>query len=406
MAATVTRNPLNQYSSAVTSGTTPSALWKPYDVPDWTKMQKRVDTPLIDAIGRAPAQENTNIYRYWGWGSPDPVTDTLGGNQSSTTATSWTVANSSYFSIGAYFRVDSEYCRVTAITSATTLEASRAQLGSSGATHTSGTTVVIIGPIVAENADDPSTPVTQGETDYNVFNIVSFTWTLSQRAKVTQTFESQNFPGNRDQQELRKKMDYTAPQALEILAMLGQRTLGDGTGAPSVMGGLLQSSYITTRTSLSSAALTEYDFNQNLQTVHNLVGPSMQGKTVMCSPFFARVISSWYSDYRTMDMGSSKVNLKVTEVETWFGTMQIKPNYFFQTIPAFQNRVFVADWDRDFDIEPYHSSTGWQTGMLATQGWYTKGYLRGDFTLVARNPDTRLELNTISTTASDYSGLA
>lgn len=405
MAATVTRSSLNQYSSSVTSGTTPSALWKPYDVPDWTKMQKRVDTPLLQAISRKPAQDNTNIYRYWGWGSPDPITDTLGGNQSSTSSTTWTVSNSAYFAVGMYFKVDSEIGRVTSITDSTHIEASRAQLGTSGATHTSGATVVLLGPIIAENADDPATPITQGETDYNVHNILSFTWTLSQRAKVTRTFESQKFPGTRDQQELRKKMDYTAPLALELIAMLGVRTLGDGTGAPSVMGGLTQSSYITTSVSLSSAALTEYDLNQNLQTVHNLVGPSLCGDTIMCSPFFARVISSWYSDYRTMDMGSTKVNLKVTEIDTWFGTLKIIPNYLWQTVPDYQNRIIVANWD-DFAIAPYHSTTGWQTGMLATQGWYSRGYLRGDFTMIALNPDSRLMLTSLSTTAGDYAGLA
>jgi hypothetical protein len=73
---------------------------------------------------------------------------------------------------------------------------------------------------------------------------------------------------------------------------------------------------------------------------------------------------------------------------------------------AIKNNLLLVFNPDDFKLCPYHSSTGWQTGELATQGWYTKGFLRGDFTLVAENPDSRVLIRDYSVTAADYPALA
>lgn len=401
MAATVSRSVQTGQSSAVSGGTIPSALFIPADVPDWTKKQKRTDTPFLSAIGRGSPLAKPNPTRQWGWGSPDPTTIQLNGAISTTDGTTFTVDAAAQVAVGDRILLDSEEIRVTSLTNATVFEASRGFAGTTAATHADDTVGAIMGPAILEGADDPASPITQGEIDSNYFQIMTFTWTLTQRAKVTPTYEYKQ--ANRDQAELRKKMEDTAPLRLELTLLLGQKAQGSAT-SPSAMGGLRQSSYITTRTSLSSNPLTETDFNDNLQTVHNLVGPSMMPRTVMCSPFMARAIGSWYADTRRSEQGSKKMNSGVVkEVETWFGTMKIMPNYLMTDFA--NNRVYVFNPD-DIDLVPYASSTGWQTGLLSTQGWYSKGYLRGDHSCVFKNPDARLELHTISTTSAHYPGIA
>ena len=401
MASTTSRSVHTGQDLAVSGGTIPTALFIPADVPDWTKKQKRTDTPFLSTIGRGKPLARPNPTRQWGWGSPDPITDALNDASGvSTTDTLFTVDNGAYFAVGDVLMIDDELVRVTGIAT-NDLTVTRAFGGTTAATHDDNDTIIILGPAILEGADDPSSPRTQGEIDSNYFQISTYTWTVTQRGDVTPTYEYKG--ANIFQAELRKKMEDTAPLRQELCLLLGQKAQGTST-SPSAMGGIRQSSYITTRSDLSSAPLTENDFNAQLQVVHNLVGPSLMPKTVMASPFMCRVMGSWFADRIRADQGAKKMNSGViSQVETWFGTLTIMPNYLQTTIA--NNRVYCFN-ERDIDLVPYASSTGWQTGMLSTQGWYRKGYLRSDFSSVWKNPDSRLEFHTISVTASDYPGLA
>lgn len=400
MATTVSRASQTGQSSAVSGGTIPTALFIPADVPDWTKSKDRTDAPFLAMIGRGQPLAKPNPTRSWGWGSKDPISDTLNAAVSDTTGTTITLSNQDYFSVGDRILIDSEEMRITAFPSTTTATVVRGFASTTAATHSNAATIIIIGPVIAENADDPASVTTQGETQSNYFQICTFTWTFSKRAQVTPTYEHRQ--GGRDQAELRKKMNETAPLRMELTLLLGQQAQGSST-SPSAMGGIRQSAHITTRYNVSSAALTEVTFNDQLQVVHNLVGPKMMPRTVICSPFMARAIGSWFVDRRRANDGTKFNSGVVRTVETWFGEMKIVPHYLFTTIA--NNRVYVIRED-DISLVPYASSTGWQTGELSTQGWYRKGYLRGDFSSVWLNPDARLEYHTCSVTSGDYAGMA
>jgi hypothetical protein len=67
--------------------------------------------------------------------------------------------------------------------------------------------------------------------------------------------------------------------------------------------------------------------------------------------------------------------------------------------------LYIADFS-EFKIRPYASGTGWQTGEHTTQGWYRRGYLRGDYTVLAELCDARAEIFAYSVTAGDYAGLS
>ena len=406
MAATVSNVALNQYSTGVSGGTTPTDLFI-RDVPDWTKKLKRTDTPLQRMIGRDSAPSMSMNKAEFGWGSPDPVLDQL-AEALDNSETDIDVDNGAYFPVGTIFRVDSELFLVVSRAGNTLTVATRGSMGTAAATHLDDAPVYILSTAIMENQDTPLTPVTQGEVDYNYHQIIDEAIQFSNRADVTATYESKgNNARSRYEFELRKKMEDTLPVKLERSLIEGQRVLGSAT-APSAFGGLMQSSYFTTDVDLSGAPLTEYDFMENLQTVYNLVGKdggAGMGMTVMCSMFIKRVIASWYNENRRYTGSDTTANVVFDEIDTDFGRLRFVDNYQLDALGR-RNYLFVANWERDFALRPYASSTGWQTGRLPENGWYKRGFIRGDWTMVARNPDSKLRLHGFSTTASDYPALA
>jgi len=398
MAATVSSGSQNQYATTSTGGTVPTDLFI-RDVPDWIDKLQRTDVPLQKMFGTAPAPTMPMLKAEWGWGSPDPYSTTLAVSCGSGDTTI-TVADGSYFAVSDTIFIEDEELRVTGI-AGDVLTVSRGVGGTSAASHTSTTTIVIGAPALVESADDPDGVVTQGEVDYNYPQIMSFTWAFSKRAEVTPTYEHKN--GGRASAELRKKMEHTAPVRFEIALILGNRDQGSGV-APSLMGGLRQSSFITTRTNIASSPLTSTDLMNGLQTVNNLVGSTLMPDTIVCSSFMARAISSWYNETRQSTMSDTKANVKWTEIETWFGTVKVVPHYLFTSLPNQNGRVYVLNPD-DIKRRPYASSTGWNTGTMQTQGWHSRGYLRGDFTSIWQRADARIEFRNCSVTSSDYAGI-
>ncbi len=398
MAATTTSGSMNQYSTAVAGGTTPSDLFI-RDVPDWTDKLQRTDVPLQKMFGSEGPPSMPMLKAEWGWGSPDPYSTTITEAIVGAGDTTITVADGSYFQVGDRFLIDSEELRCTGI-SGNDLTVTRGYAGTTAAAHSDNAAVYIMGPAVVESADDADSPFTQGEVDFNYHQIMSFTWSLSARADKVPTYEHRN--ANRFNAELKKKMEYTAPVRLELTYLLGQRALGTAS-SPSAMGGLRQSSYITTRNNLSSAILTETDLMDGLQTVHDRVGPSLMPDTVVCSPLTKRIISSWYNDTRRSDMSDDKAKVNWTSVETDFGTIKLVSHYLMSTVA--NDKLYVIN-PKDFKKRPLATGFGWNTGEYATQGWHRRGYLRYDGTLLAPYCDARLEIYGYSTTKADYSGLS
>lgn len=397
MASTTTNRSLTQYS-----GDTPSDLFI-RDVPDWIRMLRRQDTPFSKMIGTASAPDIPMLKAEFGWGSPDPVQDTLAAAINSTGATTITVTNIGYWSVGRVFEIDTEQFRAESInTSTSQVGVTRGFAGTTPATHSNGATVNFYAPALKELEDDPESPITQGEVDFNYHQIMSFSWVLSNRARITPTYESRNFSGDRDAQEMRKKMEYTAPLALERQLLFGQRALGSTSGA-SAMGGLAQTSFVTTRTSIggSTTPLTEYDLMNGLQTVWQLVGSDMMPDTAMVDAFGKRIVNSWYNSSRRTSGGDSKISVKWDEIETDFGTIKFVTNWQLK-----DRAQFYLIRPDDIKRRPYGSGTGWQTGKLATQGWYTHGFLRADMTAIFQNPDARLLLYNYSITNTDYPALS
>ena len=397
MAETVAVGSQNQYSNAVSGGTVPSDLFV-RDVPDWMDKQLRTDVPLTKSMGTASAPSNPMNKAEWGWGSPDPYQDTLAVAITSTSATTFTATAGEYYQVGSLILIDDEEMRVTGV-AGDTVTVTRGFAGTTAATHLISSAIFIMAPAVAESADDADSPYTLGEVDFNYHQIMTFTWSLSKRADVTGTYENPN--GNRFQAQLRRKMEDTAPVRFELAMLLGRRALGTGS-SPSAFGGLREPTYITTRTSVSGV-LTETDLMSGLQTVSNLVGPSLMPSEIHASPFTCRIISSWYNESRRTSGSDEKINVKFTTIDTPFGVIKVVPNYLMSTVA--NNKLYVID-PKMLKRRPYATGTGWQTGEHSTQGWHRRGYLRADMTVLAEGCDSRLELYGFSTTAGDYAGLS
>jgi hypothetical protein len=397
VAATTSNRALTQYS-----GDTPSDLFI-RDVDDWMDTIERQDTPLIGMFQMTGAPDVPKHKAEFGWSSPDPVQDTIteaiGTAPAAGTLTTITPANIDYWSVGRIILIDTEQMTVESI-GASTVVVARGHASTTPATHSDNATVDFLAPALKELEDDPLSPVTQGEIDFNYHQILSFSWEFSKWAEVTPTYETRGKSGDRSDMELKKKMEKTAPLALERQLLFGQRALG-GTNARPSFGGLYQSSFISTRTTLNSAPLTEYDLMTNLQTVWQLVGGDEMGKTIMTDMLGKRIVNSWYNDTRRSGTGDSKMSVNWDTISTDMGDFSLRVNWQMNN----RAKLYVLN-PKHFKRRPYASSTGWQRGKLATQGWYTHGFLRGSFTLIPHYPDSRLELHTWSTTNTDYPGLA
>lgn len=404
MAATVSNIALNQHSVSVSGGTTPADLFI-RDVPDWTNKLERTDTPFLKKIGgvSGKAPSTPMLKAEWGWGSPDPMEGVLDEalNNSDTT---FDVVASNVFQVGDIIRIDEEDMLVTVLASATTITvAGRGFRGTSAATHDTQAPIYKVGIAFRENQDDELSPVTQGEVDYNYHEIVIFGWQLSERAKVTPTYESRNQGGDRFKQELKKKMNDTAPIYLERMLIDGLRSIGT-SAVPSTMGGLRQPSYITTRTDLNGDPLTELDLMETLQTVYTLVGSDKMAREFMLGSTAKRIINSFYNDTRRTSGTDTSIGVKFDKIITDFGELSFYNNYQLDRLGR-GDHIYGLNFE-DIKLRPYASSTGWQTGQLATQGWYDRGFLRGDFTALFQNPDARLELFDFSIAEADYPSLA
>lgn len=188
-----------------------------------------------------------------------------------------------------------------------------------------------------------------------------------------------------------------------------ERAIGT-TADASTMGGILTtSSFISTRNTSLSGAISYRTILENLQTVHNLVGPNI-GLTAMAHPQVCIILSSLFEDLRRADVDDTSVKTYWKKIDTgWFGEITLMPNYRFVktgvngNVPLDQILFYRPE---DIAMKPLSGDSGWSMAPLPEEGWYSRMAIRGDFTMVAKNPDTRLLLGGFSTVLSDYAGLA
>lgn len=370
------------------------------DVSRFPELIKRTDFPLFTSIKTGPAPEKPKLKLEWGIRDLPPINDTLASADDSTTTQ--TPANIGYYQKYHVIQCPSgEKLWVTAV-GATTLTVVRGFAGSTAAAIASNAGVRIIGIATPENVDSPLGPITQGELEYNYFQLFDKMIQFSDRARNTPTYE---IMGDRMTDAEKMVLKVEAPQWAENTLLWGTRSLGNSTTPlPSTMGGVFQTSFNTSVVDLAGDILTEYQFLNGLQLAYNQVGAANVGKRVMMHPFYKRIMGTWYKDIRRMTNNDSKVNSRIDSFATDFGDVEVMLNHHMKSIndtTLADGRMLAYDPD-DYTLRPYYSGAMWGLYAVAESGAYSRRAIRCDMTLEAINPEKRVAFVNLSTTALDY----
>ena len=398
-------------SVANVTGGIPTDLFR-RDVSSWMKKTRRTDTPFLMMISKGEPFSDPYIKTEWGMSHPFPMEDTITtaiGDTGATTNIEF--ANPAYFQIGDVIQIDNEQMRLTARGSGNTFDVTRAFAGTTGATHVDNAVVIIISPAMNENDDTPLSPHKQGDLEYNIAQQIELSNQISHRGKIIKSYESLAFGGDRFKKMASDLLNERAPLGMERILMFGQRYAGDyATDKPGTMGGITYSSYTANRNVSLSGPLTEQTLMDNMQTVYNAVGQEKMGKTLVAHPTVIRIISGWYKSIRRITADAKKLSIHVAEIDTMFGTIKLVPHYNWRkpsgTAHGPHPGLMLANF-KDFNLRPLHSSTRWQLDYVAqpyTNGWYEKCFVRGDYTLTAEEPYSRLYLEGFSVDLGDYPG--
>jgi hypothetical protein len=371
------------------------------DVSKFPKLIKRTDYPLTSMIKPGSPLETPKLKLEWTVQYLDPVTDTVTEAIADEAGPSTiTPANIGYYMVGQVIEMASgEQGLITAV-GATTFTMTRSFAGTTRAAQADNSGIRIIGLAIKENQESPLGPITLGEVDYNYFQIYDLYVQFSARARYTPIYGQMD---DRLTFEVEKKLRTTMPQLLENTLLRGVRSIGSTT-VPSSMGGVFTSSFNQNQVAMSSAILTEYDFLEAVQKGFNNVGREMSGKTVMAHPFYKRVFANWTNNMRQYSPGDKKVNNVFDTFETDFGTFEFVHNHHMVSVndPTLPDgRILIFDRD-DYTLRPYHKEARWGVWAVYEGGWYSRRAIRGDYTLEAINPEKRVIITGISTTAAEY----
>ena len=371
------------------------------DVSKFPKLIKRNEFPLTSMIKQGSPLEVPKHKLEWTVDYLDPINDTVTEailNEAGPSTI--TPANIGYYMVGHVVQLASgEQVKITAV-GATTYTATRGFAGTTIAAQADNSGTRIIGIAVKENEESPLGPITLGEVDYNYFQIFDEYVQFSARARYTPIYGQMD---DRLTYEVEKKLRSTMPQHIESTLLNGQRSIGSTT-VPSSMGGVFQASFNQNNTDLDGAILTEYDFLEAVQEGYNNVGKSLVGKTVMAHMFYKRVFANWSNNMRQYSPTDKKVSNVFDQFETDFGLFTFVPNHHMTSVndPSLPDgRILVFDPD-DYTLRPYHKEARWGVWAVYEGGWYSRRAVRGDYALEAINPEKRVAIVDVSTTAAAY----
>jgi hypothetical protein len=397
MAATVFNRAVSQYVGDADSAGSMFIR----DVSRFPELLKRTDYPLTKTIKFGAPLAQPKLKLEWGIRDIPPVNDTTAAGFDASTTTI-TPDNIGYYQVNHVILTPAgEKLWVTAV-GASTLTVVRASFGgTTGTIVAAGAGLRIIGIATKENADSPLGPITQGEIDFNYFQIFDKMLQFSNRAKNTPTYEN----SNREQAALRMVLEIEMPRYIEETLLWGTRSLGSTT-SPSTTGGVFQTSFNSNVVNAAGDILTEYSFLNGLQLAYNQVGAMNVGKTLMCNPFYKRIFGTWNRDMRRITGTDNTMDNRVQKFDTDFGTVDVLMNQYMVSVtdPSLPDgRMLVFNPD-DYTLRPYSADSKWAEYAVSVSGWYDRRAVRGDYGLEAINPERRVAFTNLSTAPIDYPG--
>lgn len=284
-----------------------------------------------------------------------------------------------------------EQFRVNAVPGATLTGLVRGHGGSTPMQMEINDVLMILGPAVPEGADTPDSPSSQGSLDYNYPQIFEYSWATTHRGRVTPTYEVKS---DRFKWELKRKMDEAALD-LNRTAIYGLRSAGDGTGTvPSTTGGARQFAKAN-QVDVLTAPLTLAHFLNALELQYKDVGKSEMSKTFYGTIRAKRIVNSFINPLRRANVSDAKLNLTVDSISTDFGDIKFVVDEEFP-----DNELYSFNF-KDIKRTTYEGGS-WKTGMFSTNGWYDRGFLRGDFGFVWAAPRRRCSVVNFDTNPASY----
>lgn len=392
MAALITREMLNSRSTA-DGGNIKSEMYI-RDVDEFIPYIERDDTPLIKLIGTGGSADKLKYEHGQGYLTPSTVV--IETTNPGTGATQITVDNPQYLQQWDVLRsplTNGELLQVTDANPVNPVNVRRAYGGGSADNLAIGDSIKVLGPAVPEGVDTPSSPMTQGDLDWDTFQIFEYSWSITHRGKVTPSYE---YKTNRFKEQLKKAM-VEAALDLENFALFGKRYLPANSTDATMTRGLLEAT-TSNLSDLNGDPVTLMDFLDLEQTKFMDVGPSEMGKTVVLGMFEKRIVNSWFNPTRRSTVTDAKLRVTWDEIETDFGTYKFVIHHNHPS-----GRMTTINTN-DVKRMTYEGGN-WQTGMFSTQGWYDRGFLRGDFGFIWPVARRRSALYDFSVNPSDYGDL-
>ena len=386
MAATITREMINSRSSA-DGGSVPAGLFI-RDVKEFIPYIDRDDTPLVKMI---PTGSPENILKYehgQGYLMPQTVTVTTAANDSITTIELSNANLVQQYDV-LFNPLTEERLWLQVAPGANPITVVRGYAGSTAAAIADDTVLTIVGPAMPEGVNSPQSPSIAGDLDWDTFQILEYTWYVTHRGKVVPNYE---YKTDRFKAELKRKM-VEATRDLEMIALYGLRYLPANTTDGTTTRGLIAATTANV-SDLNGAPLTFADFLDLEQQKWLDVGSDL-GRTIVCSAQDKRIWNSMLNPMRRITGSDASVNLTMDSFKTDFGTYTFVVHYNF---PTGQSRIINT---KDITRKPFEGGN-WTSGLMSTQGWYDKGFLRGDFGYIWPVARRRSALIDYSTDPGDY----
>jgi hypothetical protein len=204
-----------------------------------------------------------------------------------------------------------------------------------------------------------------------------------------------------DGPHLTRKMELRRRQLrkeLQKAIILGEKNVGDGaTNNAHTMDGLwgfVQSGNVW---DLAGRRLTPYDIDSagaKLWHAHK----DIKAKRLLMSMNTARLFDGQLDRYRQADMGTTRVDQRLTAFVTRLGEFTI------QHTPDFPDGLVIGCNVPDLKVRPY-AGQKWHEKEIPTKGPYMERAIYGEYTLVVKNPSVLFALYNFDTNLDNYRGL-
>ncbi len=280
---------------------------------------------------------------------------------------------------------------VSAEPSTDTLTIVPAQGSTSNRGFAVGDRVEIIGTAVPEGQDFTVSATVYGDLLFNYYQLHAKSAIVTMEANVTPNHEY----GKGEMARRQKENTQRIKLELEKAIIQGGRQAGTlATPTPSLMGGIDFFIPSGVTTNLLGAQIGPYDIETLGASLWESVGDA-GAKSLLMNMRTARFFDGLVNKYRQADMGTTSVNLQLSEFTTRVGTYKIEVTRW---VP--DGVVYGVNFD-NLSLVAYEGME-WQEKEHSTDGAYMQRSIFGKYTLQVESPETFFKIYGFNTDINAY----